>query len=164
TPTVKADSLMRHPGRQSLPRCDTGLCPVAHMRARWLEARRGCARVARYFSASLPQAMQKCLSIQARRDLQRAQQPENHAMSQAMHPVLQFLNRTSLVTQIIIGLLAGIALAVAAPQAALSVAFIGNVFVSALKAVAPVLVFILVMSSIEIGRASCRERGWWRGG
>src|SRR5690606_4964826 len=119
-----------------------------HMRARWLEARRGCARVARYFSASLPQAMQKCLSIQARRDLQRAQQPENHAMSQAMHPVLQFLNRTSLVTQIIIGLLAGIALAVIAPQAALSVGFIGNVFVSALKAVAPVLVFILVMSSI----------------
>jgi len=69
-------------------------------------------------------------------------------MSQAIHPALQLLNRTSLVTQIIIGLLAGIALAVIAPQAALSVGFIGNVFVSALKAVAPVLVFILVMSSI----------------
>ena len=69
-------------------------------------------------------------------------------MSQALHPALQLLNRTSLVTQIIIGLLAGIALAVIAPQAALSVGFIGNVFVSALKAVAPVLVFILVMSSI----------------
>ena len=69
-------------------------------------------------------------------------------MSQALHPALQLLNRTSLVTQIIIGLLAGIALAVIAPQAALFVGFIGNVFVSALKAVAPVLVFILVMSSI----------------
>lgn len=57
-------------------------------------------------------------------------------MSQALHPALQLLNRTSLVTQIIIGLLAGIALAVIALQVALSVGFIGNVFASALKAVA----------------------------
>ena len=69
-------------------------------------------------------------------------------MSQALHPALQLLNRISLVTQIVIGLLAGIALAYVAPQAALSVGFIGNVFVSALKAVAPILVFILVMASI----------------
>ena len=62
--------------------------------------------------------------------------------------LLQKLKRTSLVTQIVIGLIAGILLAWLAPSAALSVAFIGKVFVSALKAVAPILVFVLVMASI----------------
>ncbi|MBO5393045.1 MAG: serine/threonine transporter SstT, partial [Pseudomonas sp.] len=61
--------------------------------------------------------------------------------------LLQKLKRTSLVTQIVIGLIAGILLAWLAPSAALSVAFIGKVFVSALKAVAPILVFVLVMAS-----------------
>lgn len=65
-----------------------------------------------------------------------------------MSPVLRLLNRTSLVTQIVIGLLAGIALALLAPAMALDLAFLGKLFVSALKAVAPVLVFILVMASI----------------
>ncbi|WAJ36107.1 serine/threonine transporter SstT [Pseudomonas sp. GOM7] len=69
-------------------------------------------------------------------------------MPQAVTPFLQLLNRTSLVVQILIGLLIGIGLALVAPQAALAVGFIGDVFVSALKAVAPVLVFILVMASI----------------
>ena len=65
-----------------------------------------------------------------------------------MTPLLRFLNRTSLVTQIVIGLLAGIALALLAPAIARDLAFLGKVFVSALKAVAPVLVFILVMASV----------------
>lgn len=69
-------------------------------------------------------------------------------MPEAANPLLQLINRTSLVVQILIGLILGIALALIAPQAALSVGFIGDVFVSALKAVAPVLVFILVMASI----------------
>lgn len=60
----------------------------------------------------------------------------------------QRLMRLSLVTQIVIGLAAGILLAVLSPSAALSTAFIGKVFVSALKAVAPILVFVLVMASI----------------
>ncbi|WP_347901116.1 serine/threonine transporter SstT [Pseudomonas purpurea] len=60
----------------------------------------------------------------------------------------QRLKRTSLVTQILIGLIAGIALALLAPEVAKSTAFIGKVFVSALKAVAPILVFVLVMASI----------------
>ena len=67
-----------------------------------------------------------------------------------MTPLLRFLNRTSLVTQIVIGLLAGIALALLAPAIARDLAFLGKVFVSALKAVAPVLVFILVLSLIHI--------------
>ena len=69
-------------------------------------------------------------------------------MTDAPPTLLQKLMRTSLVTQIVIGLIAGILLAWLAPSAALSVAFIGKVFVSALKAVAPILVFVLVMASI----------------
>ncbi|WP_271044134.1 serine/threonine transporter SstT [Pseudomonas sp. VB3] len=62
--------------------------------------------------------------------------------------LFQRLMRLSLVTQIVIGLAAGILLALLSPSAALSTAFIGKVFVSALKAVAPILVFVLVMASI----------------
>jgi serine/threonine transporter len=69
-------------------------------------------------------------------------------MPDVQHPLLHLLNRTSLVVQIIIGLLAGILLALFFPQAALSVSLLGTVFVSALKAVAPVLVFVLVAASI----------------
>ncbi|KAB5619788.1 serine/threonine transporter SstT [Pseudomonas putida] len=65
-----------------------------------------------------------------------------------MSPVFRLLNRTSLVTQIIIGLAAGIALALVAPSLARDLAFLGKVFVSALKAVAPILVFVLVIASI----------------
>ncbi|MCG4453740.1 serine/threonine transporter SstT [Pseudomonas sp. MMS21-TM103] len=69
-------------------------------------------------------------------------------MTNAPHPLVHLLSRTSLVAQIAIGLVAGIALALLAPQAALSVGLLGTVFVSALKAVAPVLVFVLVAASI----------------
>ena len=69
-------------------------------------------------------------------------------MTTAQHPLINLLNRTSLVLQIAIGLVAGIALALLFPAAAASVSFLGSVFVSALKAVAPVLVFVLVAASI----------------
>ncbi|NMY75353.1 MULTISPECIES: serine/threonine transporter SstT [Pseudomonas] len=69
-------------------------------------------------------------------------------MTDASPSLLHRLKRTSLVTQIVIGLIAGILLAWLAPSAALTVGFIGKVFVSALKAVAPILVFVLVMASI----------------
>jgi serine/threonine transporter len=69
-------------------------------------------------------------------------------MTASSPSLLQRLKRLSLVTQIVIGLIAGIALALVAPEAAKSTAFIGKVFVSALKAVAPILVFVLVMASI----------------
>ena len=54
----------------------------------------------------------------------------------------------SLVKQIIVGIAAGIALALMAPEAAVSAGLLGKIFVSALKAVAPILVFVLVMASI----------------
>lgn len=54
----------------------------------------------------------------------------------------------SLVLQIFVGILAGGALAAYSPSTANQVAFLGDLFVSALKAIAPVLVFVLVAASI----------------
>ncbi|MBQ5766200.1 MAG: cation:dicarboxylase symporter family transporter, partial [Burkholderiaceae bacterium] len=54
----------------------------------------------------------------------------------------------SLVKQILIGLVMGVGLAMMAPATATSMGLLGSVFVSALKAVAPILVFVLVMSAI----------------
>ena len=61
---------------------------------------------------------------------------------------LQRLMRLSLISQIAIGLVLGIALALIAPGATQSVALLGDIFISALKAVAPVLVFVLVAAAI----------------
>lgn len=55
----------------------------------------------------------------------------------------------SLVKRIIIGLIIGIILALAAPVAAKPIAIFGALFVGALKAIAPILVFFLVMSAIS---------------
>ncbi|MBW5819828.1 serine/threonine transporter SstT [Yersinia enterocolitica] len=59
-----------------------------------------------------------------------------------------FIIRGSLVKQILVGLIAGIILALVSTQAALAVGLLGTLFVGALKAVAPVLVLMLVMASI----------------
>jgi len=60
----------------------------------------------------------------------------------------QRLLHASLVKQILVGLLAGIILAWLAPAAATSVGLLGSLFVGALKAVAPLLVLVLVTASI----------------
>ncbi|OJF70602.1 serine/threonine transporter SstT [Alteromonas sp. V450] len=54
----------------------------------------------------------------------------------------------SLVLQIIIGIVCGIAIASFSSSAAQSAGLLGNLFVKALKAIAPLLVFVLVMASI----------------
>ncbi|WP_394129809.1 serine/threonine transporter SstT [Shewanella maritima] len=54
----------------------------------------------------------------------------------------------SLVLQIICGIILGVILASISPTAAGYVSFLGSLFVEALKAIAPVLVFVLVASSI----------------
>jgi serine/threonine transporter len=69
-------------------------------------------------------------------------------MSHAQRSPVGLINRFGLVTQIIIGLIAAILLAILSPSAAAAVGFVGTVFVSALKAAAPILVFVLVMASI----------------
>lgn len=58
-------------------------------------------------------------------------------------------NQMSLVKRIIIGLIIGIILAVAVPKQAQPVIIFGSLFVGALKAIAPILVFFLVMSAIS---------------
>ncbi len=69
-------------------------------------------------------------------------------MRTAVSRAVGLLARTSLVAQIVVGLLAGLVLALLAPGAAPAAGLLGDVFVSALKAVAPVLVFVLVTSAI----------------
>lgn len=69
-------------------------------------------------------------------------------MTAPTQPLLRRIARISLVGQIAIGLIAGIALALLAPEAASSIALLGEVFIAALKAVAPVLVLVLVTASI----------------
>ena len=60
----------------------------------------------------------------------------------------------SLVLQIGIGIVAGVALSLISPEAATASMLLGNLFVQALKAVAPVLVLVLVASAIANRRAS----------
>jgi len=54
----------------------------------------------------------------------------------------------NLVLRIGVGIVAGIVLAIAAPEAARAAMLLGNLFVAALKAVAPVLVLVLVASAL----------------
>jgi serine/threonine transporter len=60
----------------------------------------------------------------------------------------------SLVLQIAVGIVAGVALSQISPPAAKATMLLGNLFVQALKAVAPVLVLVLVASAIANRRAS----------
>jgi serine/threonine transporter len=69
-------------------------------------------------------------------------------MSNQPSLLVQLLTRTHLVTQILVGMVLGILLALVAPEAGRAAGFVGALFISGLKAVAPVLVFILVMSAI----------------
>ncbi|AUX74551.1 MULTISPECIES: serine/threonine transporter SstT [Erwinia] len=69
-------------------------------------------------------------------------------MSKENNGLIQRLMNGSLVTQIVVGLLAGIAFAWISKSNALAVGLLGELFVNALKAVAPLLVLVLVVSSI----------------
>ena len=60
----------------------------------------------------------------------------------------------SLVLQIAVGIAAGVTLAQISPEAGAAAMVLGNLFVQALKAVAPVLVLVLVASAIANRRAS----------
>jgi serine/threonine transporter len=58
-------------------------------------------------------------------------------------------NQISLVKRILIGLIIGIILALTIPTVAKPITIFGSLFVGALKAVAPILVFFLVMTAIS---------------
>lgn len=62
--------------------------------------------------------------------------------------VLHTLNRIGLIWQIVIGLIIGLLIGTLAPQAAPTVGIFGSLFVGALKAVAPFLVFVLVTAAV----------------
>lgn len=64
-----------------------------------------------------------------------------------MKKIIQKWNSTSLILRIVIGLALGAILGLVVPQATV-VGILGDVFVGALKAVAPVLVFVLIISAL----------------
>lgn len=66
----------------------------------------------------------------------------NH-ISKALRGVADKYNGVSLIIRIIVGLIAGTALALVVPHM-MWIGEFGTLFVSALKAVAPILVFVLV--------------------
>lgn len=74
------------------------------------------------------------------------------------HPLMQFVLHGSLVLQILVGLVAGVLLALVYPEGGAAAALLGKLFVGALKSVAPVLVFMLVMSSIANHRPGQQVR------
>lgn len=66
-----------------------------------------------------------------------------------MKAIITMYQRIGLVPLIIIGLVLGILIGWLLPSLALSLGLLGTLFVGALKAVAPILVFILVMAAIS---------------
>lgn len=65
-----------------------------------------------------------------------------------MRNFLNKWNKISLVKRILVGLIIGILLALTIPNIAKPIVIFGSLFVGALKSVAPILVFFLVMSAI----------------
>ncbi len=71
-----------------------------------------------------------------------------------MHKIIERIMAGSLVLQIAAGIVAGVALSFIQPEIAGSAMLLGDLFVRALKAVAPVLVLVLVASAIANRRKS----------
>ncbi len=69
-------------------------------------------------------------------------------MFATVHALSRPLLRLGLIPQIAIGIACGILLATLSPDSAESVSLLGQLFISALKAVAPILVFVLVAAAI----------------
>ena len=65
-----------------------------------------------------------------------------------MKALFQAINKVSLIVQIIIGLIIGAIIGTVLPSLAPAVGILGSLFVGALKAVAPFLVFILVVHAV----------------
>ncbi|WP_417863735.1 serine/threonine transporter SstT [Vreelandella venusta] len=69
-------------------------------------------------------------------------------MIATIYTVFQPLFRLGLIPQILIGIVAGIFIALFTPDIAGNVALLGQLFIAALQAVAPILVFVLVTAAI----------------
>lgn len=88
--------------------------------------------------------------------LERTRENMNH-ISKALRGVVDKYNGVSLIIRIIVGLIAGTALALVVPHMTWIGEF-GTLFVSALKAVAPILVFVLVASALAQGNSKLDRR------
>ena len=88
--------------------------------------------------------------------LERTKENMNH-ISKALRGVADKYNGVSLIIRIIVGLIAGTALALVVPHMTWIGEF-GTLFVSALKAVAPILVFVLVASALAQGNSKLDGR------
>ena len=73
------------------------------------------------------------------------------------HAVAKKYNDISLIVRILIGLILGAVLALAAPGA-MWITELGNLFVGALKGIAPVLVFVIVTSALAQGSSKLDRR------
>lgn len=71
--------------------------------------------------------------------------------------VLKFYTDTSLIIRILIGLAIGIFFGLVLPQAKF-IAIFGSIFVGALKSIAPILVFVLVLSSLSTAGKNIGKR------
>lgn len=88
--------------------------------------------------------------------LERTKENMNH-ISKALRGVADKYNGVSLIIRIIVGLIAGTALALVVPHM-MWIGEFGTLFVSALKAVAPILVFVLVASALAQGNSKLDGR------
>ncbi len=70
-----------------------------------------------------------------------------------MGGLIQALNKISLVKQIVIGLILGIVIALTLPSIGQKLTLLGVIFVGALKGIAPILVFFLVIAAISKHKA-----------
>ena len=73
-----------------------------------------------------------------------------------MKNLLQKWNSLSLIVRILIGLIIGAILGIAAPKAT-GLVLLGDLFVGALRAVAPILVFVLVIASLANSKSNCAK-------
>ncbi len=71
-----------------------------------------------------------------------------HVVMSASTSLSRFIARVPLVAQIVIGLVAAILLTLVSPDTARELGFLGDIFISGLKSVAPILVMVLVTSAI----------------
>lgn len=67
--------------------------------------------------------------------------------------LLEFFKQLSLIKRIVIGIVVGAVLGIFLPQWSF-IAILGSLFVGALKGIAPLLVFVLIMSSVSKHQAN----------
>ena len=73
-----------------------------------------------------------------------------------MKTILKSWNKLGLIQRILIGMIIGLILGLTVPQFTV-IGILGNMFVGALKAIAPILVFFLVMSSLATAKSGSKS-------